>query len=54
VWAIAEAKDVVKTLSKAPGHVADEYEFWKSIVRTSGRQGLRSMKGMHDEALAGA
>jgi addiction module RelE/StbE family toxin len=53
VWSIVESKDVVKTVAKAPGHIADEYEFWKAIVRASGPHGLRLMKGMHDEALAG-
>ncbi len=53
MWSIVEAKDVIKTIAKAPRRVADEYEFWKSIVRTSGPQGLRVMKGMHDEALSG-
>jgi addiction module RelE/StbE family toxin len=53
VWTIVEARDVVKTLAKAPARIADEYEFWKSIVRISGVHALRAMKGMHDEALAG-
>jgi addiction module RelE/StbE family toxin len=53
MWSIVEAKDVVKTVAKAPARIADEYEFWKSIVRTSGVHALRAMKGMHDEALSG-
>jgi addiction module RelE/StbE family toxin len=53
VWAIVEAKDVAKTVAKAPARIADEYELWKSIVRTSGVHALRAMKGMRDEALSG-
>ena len=29
------------------------YEKWKDIVRVSGPQGLRAIKGFHDEALRG-
>jgi addiction module RelE/StbE family toxin len=53
VWTIVEAKEVVKTIAKAGEPIRDEYEFWKSIVRTSGPQGLRPLRGMNDEALSG-
>ncbi len=53
MWTIAEAKAVLKTLAKAPKHITEEYEFWKSIVHASGPSGLRLMRGMHDEALSG-
>ncbi len=53
MWTIAEAKDVVKTIAKAEERIRDEYEFWKSIVRTSGPDALRALRGMNDEALSG-
>ena len=42
-----------RTLSKLPQEVLKRYEKWKDIVRISGPQGLRAIKGFHDEALRG-
>ena len=53
MWAINEAKDVVKTVAKADERIRDEYELWKSIVRQSGPDALRALRGMNDEALSG-
>ena len=43
-----------KKLSGAvPKEILMRYEKWKDIARLSGPQGLRAIKGFHDEALAG-
>ena len=44
---------MAKVLSRLPDVVLRRYEKWKDIVRISGPQGLRAMKGLHDEALRG-
>ncbi len=44
---------MAKVLSKLPDVVLKRYEKWKDIVRISGPQGLRAIKGFHDEALRG-
>ncbi len=33
--------------------ILKRYEKWKDIIRVSGPQGLRLIKGFHDEALRG-
>ncbi len=53
MWSIVEAKDVAKTIAKAEARIVDQYEFWKAIVRISGPDALRALRGMIDEALAG-
>ena len=54
MWQIEEHRDADKALSKfVPPDVLKRYEKWKDIVRLSGPQGLRAIKGFHDEALAG-
>lgn len=44
-----------KALSGAavPVEILKRYEKWKDIARISGPQGLRAIKGFHDEALSG-
>ena len=44
---------MVKKLRKIPVEVLKRYEKWKDIVTISGPQGLRLIKGFHDEALRG-
>jgi addiction module RelE/StbE family toxin len=45
------------TTSSSPGktklEVQQRYEMWKDIVRISGPQGLKLIKGFKDEALSG-
>jgi hypothetical protein len=41
-----------REIAAAPLQVREKYEFWKSVVRNSGPEGLRTIKGFHDEALA--
>lgn len=53
VWTIQEYKRLAKEIAAAPLQVREKYEFWKSVVRNSGPEGLRTIKGFHDEALAG-
>ena len=53
MWTIVEGRAAAKTLDKLPHQVAETYAFWCSVVRQSGPQGLRAVKGFHDEALSG-
>ena len=53
MWVVFEKKIVQKSLKKAPNEVLKRYEAWKRIVELSGPQGLRLIKGFHDEALKG-
>lgn len=54
MWLIEEHRRVDKQLSgSVPIEVLKRYEKWKDIARLSGPQGLRTIKGFHDEALSG-
>jgi proteic killer suppression protein len=53
MWTIVEARDAAEALDKLPPQVAEKYAFWCAIVRLSGPEGLRSIKGLHDEKLRG-
>ena len=53
MWLIYEKKSLIKTMRKIPVHVLKHYEIWKQIVELEGPQGLRLIKGFHDEALKG-
>lgn len=53
MWQILEHKRVSKSLKGAPIEVQKRYEKWKDIVCISGPQGLRRIKGLHDESLSG-
>lgn len=53
VWTILEHKRCAKDLADAPLQIRQKYEVWKNIVRHSGPEGLRQIKGFHDEALTG-
>lgn len=54
MWEIEEHRRVDKQLSgSVPIDVLKRYEKWKDIARISGPQGLRLIKGFHDEALSG-
>ncbi len=53
MWEIYEHRRMSKALSRLPQEVLKRYEKWKDIVRISGPQGLRAIKGFHDEALKG-
>jgi addiction module RelE/StbE family toxin len=54
MWEIEEHRRVDKQLSgSVPLEVLKRYEKWKDVARISGPQGLRLIKGFHDEALSG-
>ena len=53
MWEIYEHRRVSKQLSNLPVDVLKRYEKWKDIVSISGPQGLRKIKGLHDEPLRG-
>ena len=53
MWKIFEKKTLAKTIKKTPLYILKHYELWKSIVELSGPQGLRLIKGYHDESLKG-
>jgi addiction module RelE/StbE family toxin len=54
MWEIEEHRRVDKQLSgSVPIEVLKRYEKWKDVARVSGPQGLRLIKGFHDEALLG-
>ena len=53
MWEIYEHRRVSKQLDALPKDVLKRYEKWKDIVTISGPQGLRKIKGLHDESLRG-
>ena len=53
MWDVFEKRDISKTLKKVPVSVIKNYEAWKRIVEIQGPQGLRLIKGFHDESLMG-
>jgi len=53
MWIIFEHRRVARSLAAAPIEISRRYEKWKDIVTISGPQGLRSIKGLHDESLSG-
>ena len=53
MWEVYEHHRVAKGLKRLPVHILKRYEKWKDIVRTTGPEGLRLIKGFNDEALRG-
>ena len=53
MWTIYEHRKAVKQLQSLPTEVLKRYEKWKDIVYISGPDGLRHIKGFHDETLKG-
>ena len=53
MWEIFEHRRAVRRLDRLPIDILKRYEKWKDIVRISGPEGLRLIKGFHDEALRG-
>lgn len=53
MWEVFEHRRAVRRLDRLPVDILARYEKWKDIVRVSGPQGLRLIKGFHDEALRG-
>jgi mRNA-degrading endonuclease YafQ of YafQ-DinJ toxin-antitoxin module len=53
MWQIEEHRRIVKQVISVPIEVLKRYEKWKDIASISGPQGLRLIKGFHDESLSG-
>lgn len=53
MWRILEHRRVDKQIQSMPQEILRRYEKWKDIVEISGPEGLRIIKGFHDEALRG-
>ena len=53
MWNIYEHRKVPKQLGKIPKDILQRYEKWKDIVRLSGPDGLKAIRGFNDEALRG-
>ena len=53
MWQIFEHRRVDRSLKSLPIEVQKRYEKWQDIVRQSGPQGLRAIRGFRDEALRG-
>ena len=53
MWEIYEHRRIEKSIKKLPGEILKRYEKWKDIVKISGPQGLKFIRGFHDEALRG-
>jgi addiction module RelE/StbE family toxin len=50
---VYEHRRTWRQLGRLPQDVLKRYEKWKDIVRLSGPQGLRQIRGFNDEALRG-
>ena len=44
---------MARQIKVAPSEVLKRYEKWKDIIALSGPNGIRRIKGFHDEALRG-
>ncbi|GEM21641.1 type II toxin-antitoxin system mRNA interferase toxin, RelE/StbE family [Nitrosococcus oceani] len=53
MWKILEHRRIWQQLDRLPLDILKRYEKWKDIVRLSGPNGLRQIKGFNDEALRG-
>ena len=53
MWEIYEHRKLYQGMRRIPEEVLKRYEKWKDIVSLSGPDGLRLIKGFHDEALKG-
>ncbi|MCD4748046.1 MAG: type II toxin-antitoxin system RelE/ParE family toxin [Thermoanaerobaculales bacterium] len=53
MWEVFEHRRVGRQLTQLPIDVLKRYEKWKDIVAISGPEGLRLIKGLHDESLKG-
>lgn len=53
MWLIYESNQIGKNVSKLPSEILKRYEKWKDVIRISGLEGLRMIKGFNDEKLKG-
>jgi mRNA-degrading endonuclease YafQ of YafQ-DinJ toxin-antitoxin module len=52
MWRIDEHRRIDKQVTSVAEEILKRYEKWKDIASLSGPQGLRLIKGFHDEALS--
>ena len=53
MWQVLEHKRLDRTIRHLPQEVLKRYEVWKDIVRISGPEGVRAIRGFRDERLRG-
>lgn len=53
MWEIYEHRNAAKQLDSLPADILKRYEKWKDVVRISGPQWLRAIRGFNDEPLRG-
>jgi len=53
MWTVLESRAASKALDKAPAEIVRKFHAWAEIVQQSGPQGVRAIRGFHDEPLAG-
>lgn len=53
MWVGYESASFEKSVRRLPKEILKRYEKWKDIVEVSGLDGLRAIKGFHDEKLQG-
>jgi proteic killer suppression protein len=53
MWTVLETTSAQKPLDGLPDHIQRKYDAWLQIVRLQGPQGLRAIRGFHDEAPSG-
>lgn len=53
MYTIYENKNLLKVIKKIPKEIQKRYEVWKRIIELEGIEGLRNIKGFHDESLKG-
>jgi len=54
MWRVEEHRRIGKQLASAPIEIQKRYERWLDVATISGPPGLRALRGLHDESLAGA
>lgn len=53
MYNILEHRQVVKELARTPVQIKKNYLAWTRIIEFEGPEGLKLIKGFHDEALKG-
>lgn len=53
MWQLYEHRSLNKKFHSIPLNIRKHYEIWKRVVELEGPQGLRLVRGFHDEPLKG-
>jgi len=53
MWDVYEHSKATKQIQEIPSEILKRYEKWKDIVKISGPQCLRLIRGFNDESLSG-